>query len=71
MGTLTLYINEICMSKVLREIKDIYKVALFVKSKVSKVLYIHMNRMLTVAFLSSNSNYGNVQFKEIIQNNSK
>ena len=40
--------------------KQIYKVTLFVLSKESKIVYTYMNRMLTVASLLSNSNWGNV-----------
>ena len=40
--------------------KQIYKVTLFVMSKESKVVYTYMNRMLTVASLLPNLNWGNV-----------
>ena len=57
---------EICTSKVSKEIKrysnqyTMYKITLFVMLKESKVVYTYMNRMLTVASLLSNLNWGNV-----------
>ena len=66
-GTLQITMKyEICMSKVSKEIKrysnkyTVYKVTLFVMLKELKVVYTYMNRMLTVASLLSNSNWGNV-----------